>query len=313
MKTTAYVTHSDCSLHDTGWAHPEHQGRLAGIARAVYRDMLTLYEPLLELEPAPATRGDLLLAHSREYIDRVRAASEAAEETGTVHPFGAEGRVSGRTWDAAVAAVGAGITAADAVLDGTVRNAFCAVRPPGSDVGVDGGFAFGIFNTAAIAARHLQVRHGIEAVLVLEIGAAAGVGTAQICSAHAGLRYTGVHQRGARGPTWPGDARVLAVEAGASGVELEVSVEQVLARALEGFRPEFLVLSLGLDLLEGDPVGGLAVQPSDVYDLTKLVEARATELCGGRMISILEGGFDARASGTAVVQHLRALSGLPAA
>lgn len=313
MKTTAYVTHSDCSLHDTGWAHPEHQGRLAGIARAVYRDMLALHEPLLEVEPEPATADDLLLVHSPAYVQHVRAAAREAERIGEVQGFGAASRVSGRSWDAAVAAVGAGMAAVDAVLDGTVRNAFCAVRPPGSDVGPEGGEGFGIFNTAAVAAAHLRGRRGVERVLILEVGAAAGRGTAAVAAQHPGIRYASVHERTEDGWTLPPETVAVPIEAGSSGGRVQDAIRELLQPATIDFRPGFLILSLGLDALSTDPVGGLAVEPRDLYDLTGIIVEAADELCGGRLVSILEGGYDARAAGSAVVHHLRSLADLPPA
>ena len=309
MKTTAYVTHPDCSLHDTGWAHPEHQGRLAGIARAVYRDMLTLHEPLVELEPEPAGADDLLLAHSAAYIERVRDAAEEAERLGRVQSFGPAGRVSGRSWDAGRAAVGCGVAAVDAVLGGMVRNAFCAVRPPGNDVGVDDGRGYGLFNTAAIAAVHAHKRRGVTRVLILELVAAAGWGTAEIAARHPGIAFTSIHQRSGDG-AWPDGATAVPLEPGAGSAEAIQALERALTGAGTDPPPDLIVLSLGLDVLAGDPVGGLCVEPGSLHDLTRVVTRRADELCGGRLVSVLEGGYDARAAGAAVVQHLRALAGL---
>lgn len=312
MKTTAYVTHPDCSRHDTGWAHPEHQGRLAAIARAVYRDMLTLHEPLLEMEPAAASVDDLRLAHSPAYVERVRVAAEAAGVAGAVQPFGDAGRISGASWDAATAAAGVGIAAVDAVMDEVVGNAFCAVRPPGSGVGIHGGSGFGLFNTACVAAVHLRRRRGVEGVLVLEVGAAAGWGSAEIAAAHEGVAYAGVHGPSDGSRSFPPEARVRSVASGAEGGAVIEALDGVIAEAAGDLRPGLIVLSLGLDLLDGDPLGGLAVRPREVHDLTRLVMQRAEAICGGRLVSVLEGGYDANAAGAAVVQHLRALAGLPA-
>lgn len=310
MKTTAYVTHPDCSLHDTGWAHPDHQGRLAGIARAVYRDMLALHEPLVELEPEPAGTDDLLLAHSAAYIERVRGAAEEAERVGRVQTFGPAGRVSGRSWDAARAAVGCGIAAVDAVLGGTVGNAFCAVRPPGNDVGVDGGRGYGLFNTAAIAAVHALRRRELKRVLILELVAAAGWGTAEIAARHPGIAFTSVHQRSGGDGEWPEGVTAVALEPGAASAEAIHALERALTAAHADPPPDLIILSLGLDILAADPVGGLRVDPGSVHDLTRVVTRRAGELCGGRLVSVLEGGYDAQAAGSAVVQHLHALAGL---
>jgi acetoin utilization deacetylase AcuC-like enzyme len=310
---TAYVTHSDCSRHDTGWAHPEHQGRLAAVSRSVYRDMLTLHEHLRELEAVPATEADLLLGHDAAYLDRVRHVVEAAERAGEVLPFEADVRLSAASWDAVRAAVGAGITAADAVLDGLVENAFCAVRPPGHQAGFSGAAGFSVFNTVAIAARHLRERRKLERVLVVEWSAAPGWGTAEILSGDRGLRFATIHQRDAEEDrSWPDSATARPVEPGSDGGAMLVAFRETLASATSEFTPQFILLSLGLDALAGDPVGGLAAEPGDAFLMTRELVERAESWCEGRLVSVLEGGYAAAPMGIAVVQHLRALAGLSA-
>jgi acetoin utilization deacetylase AcuC-like enzyme len=312
VKITGYVSHSDLSRHDTGWRHPEHQGRLPAVARAVYRDMLTLFDPLLEIEAVPATEADLALAHDAGYVAAVRARVDEAAAAGTVLPLGGEVMVSGASWDAAVAAAGAGITAVEAVVGGAVRNAFCAIRPPGSGAGraTQGGFS--IFNNAAIAALHLR-RRGISPVLLLELGARPGLGSAEILADEPGVVYRAVFQRsllpaaaGAAGwGTGVGDgARVDAISA---------ALLDAIDSAAADLPPAFLLLSLGCDALAGDPLGGLALEPVDYHRLTTEVRARADVLCEGRLVSLLEGGYDPPRTGAAVVEHLRALAGLPPA
>ncbi len=289
MKITGYVSHPDCSRHDTGWRHPDHQGRLPAVARAVYRDMLTLFDPLLEIEAVPATEAQLALAHDLRYIARVRARSAEAEAAGQVLPLDParpdDARVSGASWEAAVAGAGAGITAADAVLAGSVRNAFCAVRPPGSGARRDAAGGFALFNNAALTALHLRSR-GVGPVLVLEIGGAtgAGSGTPSIVAADPEIAYL---------PLDP------------------ASMVEEMDGAASALRPDFLVLSLGCDALRGDPRGGGTLEPSDFHRLTMEIRALADARCEGRLVSLLEGGYDPARSAAAVVQHLRALAGLP--
>lgn len=310
MTRTAYVTHSDCSLHDTGWKHPEHQGRLAKVSRAVYRDMLTLFEPMREMEGVPATEADLLLAHDERYIERVRGAAAEAAESGEVVTLEGEVRVSGASWDAVRAAVGCGITAVDAVLAGDVANAFCAVRPPGHQAGIARPGGYCIFNTVAVAARHALDRRGLERLLVVEISAAPGTGTAEILGDSRGVRFATVHQDPERELRWPANASVERLPAGADGAAALAALERAMDSATDGFRPELVLLSLGLDALATDPVGGLGIAVPEVHTLTRAVMARAADLCHGRLVSVLEGGYDASATGAAVVQHLRAMTGL---
>ena len=294
MKTTAFVTHPDCSLHDTGWAHPEHQGRLPAVARAVYRDMLTLFEPLLEVEGAPASPEDLLLAHSPEYVERVRARSEESATAGETLVLEGETRVSGASWAAARAAVGCALTAVEVVLLGEVRNAFCAVRPPGHGAGRASSHSFALFNPVAIAALALRARHGIERVLVVDLGASPGVGTREILAEEPGVSLVALDES-----TLPPAADGAAVLAALDG-------------ALDALatRPDFVLLSLGCDALASDPRGSLSLLPADYHSLTTRLRERAEEWCDGRLVSLLEEGYDPAGMGAAVVQHLRALARL---
>ncbi|MBW3629893.1 MAG: hypothetical protein KY464_11420 [Gemmatimonadetes bacterium] len=249
MKTTAFVTHSDCSLHDTGWAHPEHQGRLPAVARAVYRDMLTLFEPLLEVEAVPACDGDLLLAHSREYVDRIRERSSEAAAAGEALPFEGGTRISGASWAAATAAVGAALTAAQVVLGGQVRNAFCAVRPPGHGAGVSSSRAYALFNPVAVAALALRRRHGVARVLIVEVGARPGLGTYEIVDAVPGIEFVSVHADGEPLEAAGSSERIIAVPAGSGGESMLAALTAALDHAFESFPPDFLLMSLGCDAL----------------------------------------------------------------
>ena len=306
MKSTAYVTHSDCSLHDPGWGHPEHQGRLPAVARSVYRDMLTLFEPLLELEAVPATEDDLRLAHDAGYVDRVRTRAADASAAGRSLVLEGETLVSGGSWAAALAAVGAALTGVGAVLGGEVRNAFCAVRPPGHGAGRASSSRYALFNPVAVAARALLRREEIARVLVLDVGARFGAGTWEILRDEEAVALVGVH--GATGAAIP-----AALAPGATGAEALAALGSALDATLDRFRPDFLLLSLGCDMLASDPLGGLALEPADYHALTVAIRGRAEAVCGGRLVSVLEEGYDAAGTGRAVVQHLRAMAGLPPA
>jgi acetoin utilization deacetylase AcuC-like enzyme len=308
---TAFVTHHDCSRHDTGWRHPEHQGRLPAVARAVYRDMLTLHDHLLEVEGRPAALTELERAHDAAYLARVRAGVAAAEARGEPVPFEGDTMLSTASWDALTAAAGCAITAVETVLAGEARNAFCSVRPPGSGAGRASAGNQGIVNHVAVAALHLAERHGLERVLVLEWGAEFGAGTAEIV-AGTPARYLSLYGAG-RGPAPSGAAaaRGVALAAESDGAALQHALHTSLTELLDGWRPDFVLLSLGLDVLESDPAGSLAVRPEELYPLTRAVVEAAGRACGGRLVSVLEGGYDPPAMGRAVVHHLHALAGLP--
>lgn len=311
--TTAFVSHYFCSLHDTGWSHPDHQGRLPALVRAVHRDMLTLHEHLLQVEAEPASVDDLRLVHTPEHVQAVREAAERAAREGSAVPFGEEGRVSGASWDAALAAAGAAITAAELVLRGEARNAFCATRPPGRDAAPDRAGGHSLFNTVAIAARHLRERRGVERVLVVDLGAGAPLGIGAVLASGASAvtvhqqRYPAAHQERVESLVSVG------VPPGTDAEGFRGALEEALEQAAARERPDFVLLSLGLDVLSADPLSELALEPRDVHGLTEVVRHAADRLCGGRLVSVLEGGYAADEAARAVVHHLRALAGLPAA
>lgn len=314
--TTAFVSHHDSPRHDTGWDHPDHQGRIPALVRAVYRDMVALHDHLVQVEARPATEDDLLLVHTPEYVRAVREAVAHAAEQGRPVPFQAELVVSDASWDAAVASVGAAITGVETVLAGEARNAFCTARPPGRDAAASHAGGHSVFNSVAVAARHLRDRRGVGRVLVVDWGARAPLGTGEILASDPGVRVVSVHQH--PGPSLadetPGAAglRSFVVPAGAGGETFSAALADALADAGD-WGAEWILHSAGFDILAGDPLGGLAVAPREVHDLTILLRETADRVCGGRLVSVLEGGYDPAATGQAVVQHLRALAGLPAA
>ncbi|HEV7586523.1 MAG TPA: hypothetical protein VGO40_00240 [Longimicrobium sp.] len=309
-KVTAYVSHENCSLHDTGWSHPDHQGRLPAVTRAVYRDMVALYEPLLQVEGLPATESQLLRVHTRRYVDDVRRTAIAAAAEGRPLELGGV-PVSGASWDAALAAAGSAITAVDAVMRGDVRNAFAAVRPPGRGAWADEPGEHSLFNQVAVAARHLREVHGSARVQVVAWGARPAEAIRQVLSGDPGVGVLSIHQQ----PDEPVEPHRndVPVAAGSDGAAFLRGITSALHAVPPEESPDFVLLSAGFDILAGDPLGGLAVTPREVYDLTLALREWAQARAGGRLVSVLEGGYHASATADAVVQHLRALAGLPPA
>lgn len=314
MKTTAYVSHFDCSRHDTGWRHPDHQGRLPAIARAVYRDMLTLFEPLLEMEGAAATADDLRLAHDEAYVAAVRERVAEAEQRSEAVSLEGDTVVSGASWDAAVAAVGTVVTAVEAVARGEVRNAFCATRPPGHGAGRARSGGYSLFNHVAVAALHARHRMGLDAVLVVDLGARPGLGSADILSGAPGVRLLMLHQeRHAALDRLYEAGHAAWVPPGSDGDRVAEDLTRLLDRGLADFRPEMVLVSLGFDALASDPLGDLALLPMDYHGLTLQLRSMAESRAGGRLVSVLEDGYDPQGTAAAVVHHVRALAGLPPA
>jgi len=292
----SFVSHYDCARHDTGWGHPDHQGRLPAVMRAVYADMLTLFPHLREVEGRPAVQEAVRRVHTDDYLKRLRGWVREAEEKGAPLVVEPGVVVSGASWDAAMAAAGCVLTAVDQVLDGGPPRAFCATRPPGAGAHADGPAGFALLNSVAIGARHALDRAAGGGVLVIEWS---GLGDSAI-------------------------PELLSGVAGTTVLSLDPDEYQSAAALLDGLRGALascdpagdlalVLLANGLDILAADPLGRLDATPADVYELTTALVEWAEERCGGRIVSALEGGYAPSAVGAAVVQHLRALAGLPRA
>ena len=315
MKVTAYVSHPDCPRHDPGWNHPDHQGRLPAITRAVHRDMVALWEPLLQVEAVPATEADLRLVHTQRHIAEVQATAMIADAQGKILELDGV-PVSGASWDAAIAAAGSAVTAVETVLSGAARNAFAAARPPGRGARPDAAGELSLFNHVAVAARHLRERRGSSRVLVVSWGARPADVLRQALGADPAVAVLSLHQAPDEPPNplraepSRGD---VALPAGSGGAAYGAAQREALDAVPAVESPDFVLLSAGFDLLAGDPLGGLAVTPAEVHALTAELREWAEERCGGRLVSVLEGGYAANETARAVIQHLRALAGLPKA
>lgn len=311
---TAFVSHEDASRHDTGWSHPDHQGRLPAIVRAVQRDMVALWEPLRQMEAVPASEDDLHLVHTPAYVERVRQmAIDAARAEQTLELDGVP--VSGASWDAALAATGSALTAADAVLRGEVRNAFALARPPGRGAAADAPGEFSLFNHVAIAARHLRERHGIGRVLVVAWGARQPAALAEVLRGEDGIRLISIHQHPQSFPEPENTADDppidgAALPPGSDGDAFASALRQALDAIPSAESPDFVLLSAGFDILAADAHGSLAVEPDEVYAITVALREWVDARAGGRLVSVLEGGYAAAETARAVIQHLRALAGL---
>ena len=318
---TALVFHPDCALHDTGWGHPEHQGRLPAIIAALVRETPWLQEHVLQVEAAPAGVEEVLRVHAPVLLDRIRAAATAAAAGEPVR-LDADTVVSAASWDAALAAAGTVVTAARLVVDGAARTAFAAARPPGHHATRDEAMGFCLFNNVAVAARWLQAERGIDRVLILDWDVHHGNGTQDIFYEDGSVYYLSSHlEAHYPGTGWPeergagagaGTTRNLVLPAGTSGAEFVRLFTRALDETLASFEPGVILVSAGFDCLAGDPLGGLLVEPRDLHALTTVIRDRAEACCGGRVVVALEGGYVPRRVGAGVVEVVRALAGLPA-
>lgn len=309
--TLAFISHPDGGRHDTGWNHPEHVGRLRAIPRALKHDV-ELFQALLHHEPRHATPDELALAHDSGYVEAVRrhvAAGGGRLDADTVTSEG--------SWDAARAATGAVLDGVDMALDGRAERAFCAVRPPGHHALRDRAMGFCLFGSVAIGARYALAASGAERVLIIDWDVHHGNGTEALVRDESRIRFVSMHQY----PWYPGtgDAsdvgphRTLFNVPMAAGLAPQAYVDALLGgidRATTRWTPDLVLISAGFDSLRGDPLGGFTLEMEHVDLLTREVASRAALWCGGRVVSVLEGGYDPTRLGEASVVHMRALAGL---
>jgi acetoin utilization deacetylase AcuC-like enzyme len=305
--SVAFISHSDCGRHDTGWGHPEHVGRLRGITRALRNDAELLMR-LDHREGRHATAEELALAHDAGYIASVRAMVEGGGgrlDTDTV--------VSGGSWEAATAGAGCVLEGIDlAVAEG--RRSFCAVRPPGHHALKAQAMGFCLFGNVAVGAHYARIRHGLGKVLIVDWDVHHGNGTQALVQDTEDIHFVSMHQW----PWYPGtgaadDRGPLAsvwnvpLPPGLPASRYVASFLGAVDAAANHWTPDLVLISAGFDSLNGDPLGGFTLEISDVATLTREVVDRAKSWCGGRVVSALEGGYNPDRVGEASVAHLRAL------
>ncbi len=295
------------SIHDTGRDHPESPQRYEAVKSALLKaDFAT---SLRQLRPRAATDGDVSRCHSKAYI----ATAKRDILSGARVLSTGDTSICRDSLKAALHAAGGVCTAVDAVMQANVKNAFCAVRPPGHHATPDRGMGFCIFNNAAIAARYAQQKHGVEKVLIVDWDVHHGNGTQDIFYEDGSVFFFSTHQSpwypgtGPREETGKGRGQGTTLNrplpAGSGRQEIVGAFQDDLLPAVGRFKPDLVIISAGFDSRLGDPLGRFRLTDDDFVDLTGIVLEIAREHAQGRLISILEGGYNLGGLATAVTAH----------
>ncbi|MEN3230270.1 histone deacetylase family protein [Methylorubrum rhodesianum] len=310
---TLLITHPAFAGHETGLGNPERPARMRAVDQALSAQDFAA----LKREEAPM-RDDaetaILRVHSPAHLDRIRAAAAGTHAEPT--HLDPDTVVSAGTWEAAMRAVGAGLRAVDAVMDrdSGVANAFCQVRPPGHHAGRETAMGFCLFNAVAIAARHARVRHWAERVAVVDFDVHHGNGTQEVFRSDHNLFYGSTHRMpwfpgtGAASETGVGNVWNAPLREGDDGGPFRAAWTGRILPALDAFRPDLVLVSAGFDAHEGDPLGGLRLVEDDFAWVTSRIAEVAHRHCGGRIVSMLEGGYVLDALARSSAAHVRALA-----
>ncbi|MBV1799754.1 histone deacetylase family protein [Siccirubricoccus sp. G192] len=301
------LTHRACLAHDPGDFHPECPDRLRAVLQALDCEE---FSDLIRDQAPEATLEQLCRVHPRNYVEAILAIRPAI---GDSVPLDGDTIMSHGSAEAALRAAGAGVAAVDAVCRGEVRRAFCATRPPGHHAEPARPMGFCFFSNAVIAARHAQAAHGLARVAILDFDVHHGNGSQACVEGDASILYASSHQW----PLYPGtgDARERGVgnvfnaplRPGADGAAFRAAWAGMLLPAVEAFAPELLVVSAGFDAHARDPLAQLRVREPDFAWLTAELCGIAERHAGGRVVSLLEGGYDLEALATSTAAHVRAL------
>jgi acetoin utilization deacetylase AcuC-like enzyme len=306
---TLLFTHASGLDHEMGPGHPERPDRLRAIERELEAER---FRPLERVVAPSAPLDALLRVHPQAYLDALAEAQPregyAALDCDTV--------MCPKTVDAILHAAGGGVAAVDAVMSGAADTAFVAARPPGHHASAHNPMGFCFVNNVAVAARHALAAHGAERVAIVDFDVHHGNGTQDIfwsekrvlfCSTHQAPFYPGT---GGYNETGEHDTIVNApLLAGSTGdAFLEALIDRILPR-LRDFGPDLILISAGFDAHERDPLGGLRFTERDFGEATKRLMDVADKKCGGRIVSLLEGGYDLEGLSRSVAAHVQALMG----
>ncbi len=305
--TTRFYTHEACLAHDTGPHHPERASRLQTILDTLGDGRFAALERVV---PQPATPGHIALMHPAPWVEAVLGAIPSAGH-GHLDP---DTVVSSASGEAALVAAGALVEAVDAVVAGEVCNAFCAVRPPGHHAEQTRAMGFCLFNSVAVGAAHARDAHGLERVAVVDFDVHHGNGTQAMFWDEEGMFYASTHQY----PHYPGTGSQeetgrwknivnAPLRPGSGSDQFRAAIDDRVVPALDAFRPEMVFMSAGFDAHERDPLASINLVEEDFAWVTERLLDVARLHAGGRVVSVLEGGYDLDALAASAARHVETL------
>jgi acetoin utilization deacetylase AcuC-like enzyme len=307
---TLLITHPSFIGHDTGPGHPERPDRMRAIDKVLGHELFTT----LVRQEAPLREDveqQILLAHPAAHLEKMRSIATGPIELRK--RIDADTIVSPGTWEASLRAVGAGLAAVDAVIEGKAANAFCQVRPPGHHAEADRAMGFCLFSNAAIAGMYARSKHGAERIAVVDFDVHHGNGTQDIFWSDKDLFYASTHEM----PLFPGSGAMseegvgnvfnAPLRAGDAGERFREAFESRILPALHDFGPDILIVSAGFDAHEADPLANIRLVEADYLWVTEKLAAVAQRHSNGRIVSMLEGGYDLTALARSVAVHVKAL------
>jgi acetoin utilization deacetylase AcuC-like enzyme len=304
--TTLLFSHPASRNHINPPGHPECIERIEAIEAILAAPD---FNDLVRREAPMAGDEAVRRAHPGRYLDAIRA---AAPKSGWSR-LDPDTTMSPGSLEAALRAAGAAVAAVDALFAGEARNAFCAMRPPGHHAESAKAMGFCIFNSATIAALHGRARHGIARAAVVDFDVHHGNGTQEIFWNDGDLFYGSTHQMpfypgtGSRDETGQGNIHNAPLSPGDGGKEFRAAMEAVILSALDAFKPELVIVSAGFDAHRADPLGGLRLDEADYAWVTRRIMDIAGRHAGGRVVSVLEGGYNVAALARSVAAHVMTL------
>lgn len=303
---TAYITHPDCLKHNMGVYHPECPQRLVVIQNQL--QATGLLSQLQHYEAPLVTTEQLARVHTPDYIESIRQTAPAAglvmlDPDTAMNPF---------TWNAALRAAGAVVLATDLVLNEKVKNVFCAIRPPGHHAESNRAMGFCLFNNVAVGVAHAIEQYHLQQVAILDFDVHHGNGSEEIFRDNSHVMLCSTFQH----PFYPycgadsATERVVNVPLpyGADGKVFRKAVTDIWLPALDKFKPEMIFVSAGFDAHRDDEMAQLQLVDEDYVWITQQIKAIANKYAHGRIVSVLEGGYELNALGRCVAAHISMLN-----